>query len=125
VASFKLPEGKYTSVVRVYDADETWSLSQPERFVVKQMVLATCQTEEDAVASSINDMASLAQSASLMTASDSIIAKLEGEQQQQQQAQAAQLRRSGLASSYPQASSPGSRRLLASSAASAHAVFCS
>jgi hypothetical protein len=74
VGAFKLPEGNYTSMSRVCDSANTCTSSASANFTVKAAVLKPRQSEEDAVTSSINDMASLAQSGSLLTASDSIIA---------------------------------------------------
>jgi hypothetical protein len=76
VQTFRLPEGNYSSTARIYDASDSWAQTPGENFTVTAAALKPRQTQEDAVASTINDMASLSQSASLLTASDSIISTL-------------------------------------------------
>ncbi len=100
VGSFKLPEGNYTAIVRVCDASDTCSSSSPENVTVVAVVPAPGKTEESTVASCVNDMASLAQSSSLLTASDSIVASMNAD-----------------TCSASGTCSPARRRLLASSAA--------
>jgi hypothetical protein len=105
VSSFKLPQGNYTAVARVLDSSGTWSTSFPENLTVKPVVPAAGQSEESVVMSCVNDLASLAQSSALLTASDSIVATMMNDAGS-----------CGTGTSTT-ACAPSSRRLLASSAA--------
>ncbi len=79
MGTFKLPEGNYTSVVRVYDGADSWSVSEKENFEVTKIVPKAGKSAESALLSSIEDMASLAQSSNLLIASDSLVAMLDAE----------------------------------------------
>jgi hypothetical protein len=79
VGTFKLPEGNYTSAVRVYDAADSWSMSEKENFVVTQIVPKAGKSAESALLLSIQDMSSLGQSSNLLAASDSIMTTLDAE----------------------------------------------
>ncbi len=74
VGTTKLPTaGSYAAQVRVLDAVGTVTVTRAELFSVEPVPLESGQSEADALESSVTDMASLAQSSSLLTSSDAVM----------------------------------------------------
>jgi hypothetical protein len=77
IAPFRLPDGNYTSVVRVYDAVGMWTPSEAENVTVTSAALSAAgELLVNAVASCLDELVSLGQSSALMTVSDGLAASI-------------------------------------------------
>jgi hypothetical protein len=73
-ASFKLPEGNYTCLARVYDSAGAWTASEEDFFQATGVPVTDTLSEEDAVASFVDELTFLAQSSGLLIVSDALMA---------------------------------------------------